>query len=132
MHRLIAGGGGGDDHRVNAVPARKGFGTRQDIFAARRAYAGGTELFRQRDFLRIEIDANDPATLRMQQLHRQQANQAETHYRDGLAQSRIGEPYALKRDGANHCECCCVVTDVVGDMRDEVLPYANHFGVTTI
>ena len=62
----------------------------------------------------VEVEAEHAATVRPQQLHRDQANEPEPADRNRLAESRRDEPDALQSDGAEHGKGGGIVRHSVG------------------
>ena len=77
----------------------------------------------------IDVDAENAAAMGAQQLHGQQADQAEPADDDALAERRLREPHALQRDRGDHREGGLVVADTFGHARAQVDRPYDHLGV---
>ena len=132
VHRLVAAGGGRDQHAIYAAPARERRGRRQGILAGGQVHDVGAELPRQRQLAGIVVDPQHAAPVGAQQLHRHQADQAEPRHDEALAQGRLRQPDALETDRADHGERRFFVADRIGDLAAQVLRNVHHFRVSAV
>ena len=132
MHRLIAAGGGGDNDRIHPAPAGEGPAHRHRVLTGGQVDGFGAKVARQGQLGRVEVDAQYPAALGAQQLHRQQANQPQTGDHHRLAQGGGDQADALQGDGADDSEGRGLVRHPVGDARAEVDRHCHHLGVLAV
>ncbi len=84
------------------------------------------------DRSRVDVDAGDPAPRGAQQLDGDLPDEAESDDDDRLADSYVGLPHTLHRDGADGRVCGVVERDAVRDRRAEVSGNEEHLGVRRI
>jgi hypothetical protein len=120
VHRAVAAGRGADQYAVDATSAREG-PRRLQRAAARQVVGRRAELLGEREPRRVEVEAEHGAAIGAQDLHGDQADQAEAHHHHTFAQGRLQQPHALQRDRAQHGEGRRVVAHPVGHARAQVL-----------
>ena len=81
---------------------------------------------------RVQIDAEYPAAVRVEQLQCKLAHQSQPDQRGNFAESRSGHPQSLHCDRAQRCEGCLFEFDAVGHARYEILGDADDFGVVRV
>ena len=89
----------------------------------------GAELLGERGARGVGVEADHAAAVGLEDLHGQQADQAEAHHDDGLAERRRRLPHALQRDGAERDEARVLVVDAGGHAHAEVLRHGVDLGV---
>src|SRR5262249_8472475 len=90
MDRLAARGRCRHDHRADAASACERSPGRDDVRAS-RIHDFGAEALGQIELVRIDVDAEYSAAVRMQKLDGEQPDQAKPRYDDGLAERRLDE-----------------------------------------
>ena len=101
LDRLVAGGGGGEQHRVHSLPAADPKRMGQRLLVLGRACGLGAVLERERALGRIEIHSDHAAAVGAAQLHQELAEQAEPDDRDALAELEPRLTHRLERDRAD-------------------------------
>ena len=86
--------------RVRAVPAGQVANQRLERVRVARACVQA-ERERASDAFGVEVEADDAASCRLQQLRRDLTDEPQTDDADALAELRRGPPDALQRDGAD-------------------------------
>jgi hypothetical protein len=79
-----------------------------------------------------QVHADDAAAGRPQQLHGEQAEQAQADHADGLTQLRAGLAHTLQGDGPQRGESGLVQADLVGDVRGQVARHVDDLGVDRV
>src|SRR6185312_2259476 len=95
VDRLVAARRRGDEDGVDAAAARERLGGAQRIGAGAQVDHLGAEALGERELGAVEVDAEDAAAMRTQQLHRDETDQAEAGDDDRLAERRLDEADAL-------------------------------------
>ena len=119
-------GGCRHDHRVGAITA----GEARDHLRQRLGHGHvGAEIARERDALAVGVKADDLASVGLQNLNCQQANQAKSHHNDAFAERGRRQSHALQRDGAQRDEARVLVVDFARDRNGEVARHGVEFRV---
>ncbi len=126
--RIAGVGRGSDDHGIDAVAARKIGHAPRDVVAATDAVVRA-ELARERDLRVIEIDAENAAAGRLEDLHRQLAEQPQPDDGHRVAEPDLRRPHALQRDRAQRDEGRLVEAHALGDLHRQILRHEDRFGV---
>jgi hypothetical protein len=130
--RLARGGGGGEQHGVHAAAAGELPRRRDRVLAAREVHAVGAEAARQREPVRVHVHAEHAAAVGAQDLHGDEADEAEARDHHRLAERRLREADALQRDRAEHREGRARVVHAVRDAGAEVLRHRHGLGVLAV
>ncbi|AUX21507.1 uncharacterized protein SOCEGT47_019930 [Sorangium cellulosum] len=118
--RLVRRRRGRDHHRVRADPARERAHD-LDRIVARGHHAGDRPArLRPLDLGRVEIDADDVAAVRREELHRDLPEQPEADHHHARPERRAREPHAVQRDRAHGHERGLLVRHRVGHPHHEV------------
>ena len=123
---------GREQHRVHAAPARERHGGGDGILAAGQVHALRAEPAGEREPPGVHVDAQHAAAVRPQDLHGDEADEAEPRHHHRLAERGLDQADALQRDGAQHGEGGALVVHAVGDAGAEVLRHDHGFGVLAV
>ncbi len=132
VDRIAALGAGGDQHRVQAAPARDALGRRDRILARAEVRRLRAEPAGQGQALGVHVQAQDPAAVASQDLHRHQPDQAQARHRHRLAERRLDQPDPLQGDRAQHGEGGLVVADRIGHAGAQVDRRRDDLGVPAV
>ena len=132
VHRIAAARVRGDEHRIDAATAGKGQGCGHRVFTGGRVDHLGAETPRQFEPRRGEIDTQHPAALGAQQLHGEQADQAQAGDHHALAQGGGGQAHPLQADRRQHGTTRLLVAHLVGNAGAQVPGYAHHLGMLAV
>src|SRR5437588_170641 len=110
----------GDVRTRRAAPARP---LRDGLLhvRVRRAAVVHAESSGEFDSRLVQINAEDSTAIRLQELRGELSDESESDDDDRLAQRRLCEPHALKRDCAERRESAALKINAVGQRRAKVL-----------
>ena len=109
-----------DHDGVRAVAAREGLDRRDGVRVAVRTVVAA-ESTCELEVRLVDVQPDDAAALSLQQLDRDQPDEAEPDHGDALAEPHVGLPDALQRDGAEGDRGGCIIVDLIGDGRHQML-----------
>ena len=124
---LASGGPGADHGGVGADTARPSSDRLASLL--RRGDAVGAELEGERSATLVGFEPEHLAARGTQELHRQQAEQAEADHDRSLAERRLGTPHPLQRDRADRREGGRARSNTFRDDRDQVAGDRDDLGV---
>ena len=130
--RLVAVGRGGDEDGVDPSAARDRDCLRYRVGAIGELDRLGAEGAGKREPAFIEIDADHAAALCPEQLHGDQADQAQAGDGDGFTERRRREPDPLQCDRADHGERSCIIAHRIRQLCAEVCRHRNHLGMLSV
>ena len=96
--------GRGHDHSIGALAARALEDARGELALADGEAAVEAERLGPRDAVWPHVDSDHHRAGRLQHLHRDLAEQAQSQDRDPIAQARLGAAHALQRDRSKRAE----------------------------
>ena len=78
------------------------------------------------------IHTHNPATRRLEQLHRQQSQQSQSNHSNILANSHICLPNPLQGNRSQRCKCCFFKADALWDFAYQVFGNSDNLCVNSV
>ena len=132
LDRIARARRGGDQNGIGAAPEAEGAHLVDEVRVGSQTRAVSALGARELDLVGGHVDAEDPAAGRLEQLHRQLADQAEADHDARLAQPHVGDAHALQRNRADRDERGVVQADRVWHAHRQVSGHRDNLGVVRL